>query len=147
MIINNPAKVKYIGDSTNHFSKGHTYEAYFLEYWQGRRNSLHVRENSGEITDFNPFEDFEVISDPDGLLNYNEAIVECITHRLDGESLGLTYGKRYKAIGRDKDGLFLVMDDSYDCYFYKPSDFRIIEDKHEILKRESVYYAYHGSSL
>ena len=46
---------------------------------------------------------------------------------------GLTYGKEYKAIGRDKDGLYLVMDNSYCCYFYSPECFEIVSDEYGIL--------------
>ena len=137
-----PAVVKYIGLDTEQFTYGNEYEAFFLEYWQGKRDSLHVRGNNGEITDFNPFEDFEVISDEGNLLNDYEAIVRCITRRYDDEILALTFGKEYKAIGRDKDGLYLVMDDSCDCYFYPPEFFEIVSDEHGILSYQSVYYSY-----
>ena len=135
-----PAIVEYIGLSNDKFTNGKRYEAYFLEYWEGVRNSLHVRGNDGRVTDFNPFEDFIVISDDDLLLNDYEATVRCITHRLDGLLGGLTYGKEYKAIGKDAAGMFLVKDDSTCCYFYNPSDFVIADDPHGILTRSSVYY-------
>ncbi len=137
-----PAQVKYIGSSSEKFTNGKTYNAYFLEYWQGERNSLHVMDNSGEISDFNPFEDFEVIEDTDNVLNTYEAIVKCVTHKYDSELFDLTYGKLYKAIGRDKDGLFLVMDDSFDCYFYSPDWFEIISDEHDLLSHRSIYYSF-----
>ncbi len=38
-----------------------------MEYWQGERDSLHVRGEDGEIPDFNPFSDFEVISDEENV--------------------------------------------------------------------------------
>lgn len=125
-----PAIVRYNGESNERFTNGSCYEAYFLEYWEGKRDSLHVRMNDGRVTDFNPFEDFSVVSDEDNLLNTYEAVVKCITHKFDDELLCITYGKEYKAIGRDKDGLYLVMDDSYCCYFYSPDDFEIISDEH-----------------
>ena len=102
------------------------YEAFFLEYWEGVRNSLHVRGNDGRITDFNTFEDFIVISDDDNLLNDKEATVRCITHRFDNMIGGLTYGEEYKAIGRDKAGMIIVKDDSACCYFYNSSGFVIV---------------------
>lgn len=139
-----PAIVKYIGDESDRFIKGKCYEAFFLEYWEGDRDSLHVRGEDGEITDFNLFSDFEVISDEDNLLNDHEATVRCLTHDYDDLVSGLTYGKEYKAIGRDKDGLYLVMDDSYCCYFYSPDIFEVVEDEHGILERRSVYYSFHG---
>lgn len=139
-----PAIVEYKGVSCEKFTTGERYEAYFLEYWEGVRNSLHVRGNDGRITDFNPFEDFVVISDDDMLLNDYEATIRCITHRLDDYIGGLTYGKEYAAIGRDSAGLFLVKDDSGCCYFYNPSDFVIVDDPHGILARKSVYYSYSG---
>ena len=139
-----PAIVRYDGESNNKFTKGKKYEAYFLEYWEGERNSLHVRGDNGKITDFNPFEDFTVISDLDNVLNRYEAIVQCKTHEYENMVTGLTYGKKYKAIGCDKDGLFLVMDNSYSCYFYSPDEFDIIEDKYGILSRRSVYYSFYN---
>jgi len=137
-----PAMVQYIGNSNQKFTAGQEYEAFFLEYWQGERNSLHVRNNDGKITDFNPFEDFEVISDEGNLLNAHEATVRCISHQYDNLIPGLTFGKNYKAIGCDRDGYYLVMDDSYDCYFYSPKVFEIIEDPFGILSRRSIYYSF-----
>lgn len=128
------------------FTFGKLYSAYFVEYWQGKRNSLHVQGNDSDIHDFVPLEDFEILSDSDGLLNDYEATVRCITHAYDDGFFGLTYGKNYTAIGKDQDGLFLVMDDSYDCYFYSADCFEIVEDKHGILSRQSVYYSFHGKN-
>ena len=42
------------------------------------------------------------------------------------------------------DGLYLVMDNSYCCYFYSPECFEIISDEYGILSRRSVYYSFHG---
>ena len=142
-----PAIVRYIGKNNKNFTLGKQYEAFFLEYWEGKRNSLHVRNNSGDITDFNPFEDFEVIVDEDNVLNLYEAIVRCKTHKYDDLVAGLRYGKEYKAIGCDKDGLYLVMDDSYDCYFYPAETFEIVSDEYEILSHQSVFYNYHGRNV
>lgn len=100
-----PATVRYNGPSNEKFSHGKCYEAFFLEYWEGERDSLHVRGNDGRVTDFNKFEDFTVISDEDNLLNDYEAIVKCVTHAYDGELFDLNYGSLHKAIGRDKDGI------------------------------------------
>ena len=73
--------------------------------------------NSEEITDFNPLENFEGLEDTDSVLN------------------------TYKAIGRDRDGLYLVMDDSHDCYFYPPTCFEIVSDEYDILSHRSVYFS------
>ncbi len=138
-----PAIVRYIGTRENgEFSFGKEYEAYFLEYWQGTRTSLHAKGNSGEITDFNPFEDFEVISDEDNVLNTYEAIVECLTHNFDSELFDVKHGKQYKALGRDKDGYYLIMDESYDCYFYPAGYFKIVDDKFNLLSHRTLYYNY-----
>lgn len=138
-----PAVVKYIGkEEKNKFSYGTLYEAYFLEYWQGERTSLHVKDNRGEITDFNPFEDFEIISDEDNVLNTYEAIVECLTHNFDDKLFDIKYGKQYKALGMDKDGYYLIMDESYDCYFYPAGYFKIIDDKFDLLSHRTLYYNY-----
>ena len=139
-----PAIVKYNGMSNQKFTHGKKYEAFFLEYWEGVRNSLHVRGDDGLVTDFNRFEDFTVLSDEDNLLNDFEAIVRCVTHAYDDELFDLNYGSEYKAIGRDKDGMYLVMDESFCCYFYEPDCFEVVEDKHGILSRRSVYYSYGG---
>ena len=139
-----PAIVRYNGQTNNKFTHGECYEAFFLEYWEGVRNSLHVRGNDGLITDFNEFDNFTLISDADNLLNSHEAIVRCTTHVYDGKLSCLKFGHEYKAIGRDKDGLFLVMDESFCCYFYKPECFEIVEDPYGILDKQSVYYSYHG---
>ena len=136
-----PAIVRYIGKSNDKFTTGNEYEAFFLEYWQGVRHSIHVRDNYGEISDFIPFEDFKVVSDEDNVLNLYEAIVKCISHKYEDTISGLIYGKEYTAIGCDKDGLFLVMDESFDCYFYPSDIFEVINDEHSILKRNSVYYS------
>ena len=57
---------------------------------------------------------------------------------------GITFGKEYKAIARDKNGLLLVMDDSYCCYFYPNDVFKIIDDPYGILEETSVYYNFRG---
>lgn len=115
------------------FINGNLYNAYFLEYWQGNRDSLHVKGEDGKIDDFNAFTDFEVVADEDGVLVEHEAVVRCITHDYDNAILELKYGKEYKAIGFDKEGLYLVMDESYDCYFYHKRCFEIIDDPHRVL--------------
>lgn len=139
-----PAKVRYIGPPSEEFTQGEVYSAYLLEYWQGERNSLHVKGNSGRISDFNPFEDFEVVEDDDDVLNLHEATVRCVTHIHDELIGGLTFGKEYKVIGRDRDGLYLVKDDSSDCYFYPPGFFEIVLDEHDLLSHQSIYYSFHG---
>lgn len=141
---NKPAVVRYNAKSNRKFTKGKLYEAYFIEHWEGERTSLHVRGNDGTITDFNPLEDFEVISDEGNLLNNYEATVQCITHKYDHLICGITFGKEYKVIGRDKNGLLLVMDDSYCCYFYPNDVFKIINDPYGILEETSVYYNFRG---
>lgn len=136
------AIVKYIGTENDLFTPEKEYEAYFVEYWEGKRESLHVLADDGKIHDFIPLSDFEIISDPHNVLNFYEAKVKCITHRFDDELFDITYGKIYSAIGRDRNGMYLVMDESYCCYFYDSEDFEIIDDPHGILSRESVYYSY-----
>ena len=46
------------------------------------------------------------MEDVDNVLNTHEATVRCITHEYDNELFDLTYGKKYKVIGRDRDGLY-----------------------------------------
>ncbi len=74
--------------------------------------------------------------------NLHEAIVRCKTHKSE-----LKNGKEYKAIGCDKDGLYLVMDESYDCYFYRADIFEIVRDNYNILSHRSVYYNYHEQDV
>lgn len=144
---NKPTVVIYNAKSNRKFTKGKLYEAYFIEYGEGERTSLHVRGNDGTITDFNPLEDFEVISDEGKLLNNYEATVQCITHKYNHFMCCVTFGKEYKAIGRDKNGLLLVMDDSYSCYFHPTNVFKIIDDPYRILEETSVYYNFRGGTI
>ena len=141
---NKPAVVRYNAKSNRKFTKGKLYEAYFIEYWEGERTSLHVRGNVSTITDFNHLEDFEIISNEGKLLNDYEATVQCITYEYDHLICGITFGKECKAIARDKNGLLLVMDDSYCCYFYPTNVFKIIDDPYGILEKTSVYYNFRG---
>lgn len=138
------AVVRFVGRQENYkrkagkssaymFLSNKLYNAYFLEYWQGKRDSLHVKDEDGEVVDFIPFEDFTVESDEDNVLNTYEATVKCITHEYDDELFDLTFGHEYRAIGHDDYGQFLVMDECCDCYFYPSSDFEIISDEHGVL--------------
>lgn len=124
------------------FTEGTKYNAYFLEYWQGNRTSLHVKGENGEIVDFVPIEDFEILADEDNVLSTKEAIVRCVTHKYDKEIFDLNYGHEYKAIGYDKNGLFLVMDESYDCYFYPRNAFTIVSDPDNVLKPQLNHHIY-----
>jgi hypothetical protein len=56
-------------------------------------------------------------------------------------------GENYNSLwdSRDKDGMYLVMDDTYCCYFYKPELFEIISDPYGILIEQSIYYSYNES--
>ena len=139
-----PAHVRFTKDNADYknFTAGAIYEAFFVEYWQGIRNSLHVKNDFGRIVDFIPLEDFEIIDDKDNVLNNYEARVRCITHDFEDMLLGINYGKEYIAIGRDRNGMYLVMDESYDCYFYDASCFEILDDSKGILTEESMYYSY-----
>ena len=140
------AIVRYIAESTELFTKGQTYKAFFVEYWQGKRDSLHVKANDGKIHDYVHFGNFEIIEDVNNVLNMYEAEVKCITHDYDDELLEIKYGQVYKAIGCDIDGLYLIMDESMDCYFYHPNCFEIIDDPHGILNGQSVYHSFYGQA-
>ena len=142
---------KYCRDCTNdkcthptsfQFIYGKLYNAYFLEYWQGERTSLHVKGEDKKIDDFNPLEDFEIITDIDRVLNTHEARVRCITHDYDDEVFDLNFGNEYRAIGFDKSGMYLVMDECHDCYFYPCEAFEIIEDEHGILDKSVSSHIY-----
>ena len=171
----NPAIVKFIGNQQNYklgcglnewyycrdcsekegcqnnqnnyeFTFEKKYNAYFLEYWQGNRSSLHVKNNMGKIDDYIPFEDFLVVKDIDNVLNYKEAVVRCITKEYERTLFDIKYGKEYKAIGITNKQFseldYLVMDESYDCYFYPHSFFEVIEDVDAILDKETGIYVY-----
>lgn len=165
----NPAKVKFIGNGNNYklgckesqfmycrdcdkkdcgmvtknrFVFGTIYNAYYLEYWQGKRNSLHVKGEDGVIDYYIPLSDFEIVSDEDNVLNNYEAVVKCVVHDYDNELFELNYGKEYKAIGVNNQGLYLVLDESYDCYFYPSTAFDIVNDTHNILNKEKHYPIY-----
>ena len=145
-----PATVEYIGNegkAIDKFTIGKTYDAYFIEYWEGVRNSLHVRNNDGKIVDFVPFEEFKVIEDPQGVLELREALVKYIVEDEEPDPLSLLTGNVYHAVGRDKDGYYLVEDESGCCYFYEASSFEIISDPDGILSQESVYYSLYGNML
>lgn len=136
------AKVKYIVSDpslvTGHFTYGKDYTAYYIEFWQGIRKGLVAKDDNGEIWDFNQLDQFEILEDPDYVLNDYVAIVECITHQYDDNAEDLNYGKRYKAIGCNEHRFYLVMDESYDCYWYPASCFTVIDDPHHLLQQGSI---------
>lgn len=109
-----------------------------------KEKSLHVKGNDGKITDFNELADFVVLEDKGNVLNFYEAKVKCISDKFPDVVCGITKGKEYPAIGRDKDGMYLVMDNSYCCYFYPANYFEIIDDEYGLLKEQSVYYSFNN---
>ena len=110
-------------------------------FWKGTCiTSLHVKGEDGQISDFIPICDFDIIEDRDDVLNTYEATVKCIT-----QWCNLTYGKEYKAIGYNTSDSLLVMDDSDDCYFYPREYFEILEDNHGILDKERAFPVYDWS--
>lgn len=97
--------MRYDDPSTEEFTQVEVYSAYLLEYWKRKRDSLHVKGNSNKISDFKPFEEFEIVEDDDEVFNLHEVTVRCVTHRYDEMVTGLKFGREYKAISRDRDGL------------------------------------------
>ena len=144
-----PAKVEYVGGTNklNTFTVGNAYSAYFVEYWDGKRDNLHVRNNAGQIVDFVPMGDFRIISDPNGVLELDkEAHVRYIVKdEPDPESL--KYGKSYRALGCDKDGFYLVEDETGYCYFFEASNFEVVYDPYGLLSTESLYYSLYGDKF
>jgi len=155
-----PAKVKFIGDPKKYtyrhnswdpktdifleydeyscFNKDKIYEAFFLEFLQGDRVSLYVRTDSGQIEHFVHIDDFEVIEDPDNVLNKFEAIVRSKKDCREGTIFGIIKGKEYRAIGLGRNILssdlaYFVMDESHDNYYYPSDLFDIISDPNAIL--------------
>ena len=124
------------------FKYGHLYNAYFVEYWEADRINLHVKGEDGEVDYFKKLQEFEIVSDEDNVLNANEAIVRCITHDFDDDFVYITYGKEYRVLGFNKNGAYLVMDDSHMCYFYSPKFFEVIRDDHGILDTEKSHPVY-----
>ena len=110
------------------------YNAYFLEYWQGKRDSLIVKGEDGKIADFIPLCDFEITEDCDGVLHTHEATVRCTTDRYRD----LQCGKEYIALGYSIYGNYLVKDESGDCYFYLGDCFDILQDPNGILDKEKT---------
>lgn len=131
-------------ESPRRFVYSKVYNAYFLEYWSGTRDSLHVKGEDGIIDHFIPLADFEIVSDVDNVLNNYEAVVKCVVRTYERYSM-IYYGKEYKAIGVDKQGAYLVLDESGDCYFYPSSAFEIINDDHGILDVTKHYCIYDWS--
>lgn len=80
-------------------------------------------------------------------MNTYEAIVRYTRIKHVYSLRELQHGKQYKVIGRDKDGNYLVMDESLDCYFYPSDIFEIISDEHGILSKRSVYYNLFGQDV
>lgn len=140
-----PAIVKYIGEPNKYqhlahhtdkqiFIVGDLYEAYFLEYVEGTRDAIHVKCNDGVIRFlYISLSDFEIVSDEDNVLNYDEAIVRCITHEFDDEWDDIAFGKEYKAIGKHEDGSYLVMDGTACCYDYAAFFFEVVSDPNGVL--------------
>lgn len=129
------------------FNYGKLYQARGLEYWEGVRNGLVVETNMDDgYESFIPFEDFEIVCDPDNVLNNYEAEVRCINPNYD-EEYEIKYGSVYKAIGMDREGYYLVMDGTYCCYFYPGKDFEILSDPDGVLGSESLCdYSYNECS-
>lgn len=125
------------GSGVYEFVVGQLYNAYFLEYWQGDRTSLHIKGEDNKVVCFIPLEDFEIVSDEDNVLNTHEAVARCITHEYDNELFDITFGNEYKVIGFDENNQLLVMDDCMDCYFYSREYFEILSDPHNILDANS----------
>lgn len=135
-----PAIVRYIGITNNDFTNGKEYEAFFVEYWDNVRDNLHVRNNSGEISNWNRIDDYEIVSDEDNVLNSYEAAVRCINVKYKSPMLfDLQYGCEYTAIGCDKHGYYLVKDESGFCYYYPPDLFEIVNDEHDILSHQTIF--------
>lgn len=133
-------------DFAYRFLPGEIYPAYFLEYWQGKRESLHVVDALGERGHYIPLRDFEIVEDKDDVLNLKEAVIRCITHKFDEKLFGLSYGKEYIALGRcgrkDTKGGYLVMDESRDCYCYTQHYFEIVSDPYGLLDEDTGQYVY-----
>lgn len=139
-----PAKVKYNGEPSNEFDIDGIYNAYFVEYWQGTRNNLNVRNKLGEIVNFVDLADFEIIEDRFGVLRTGEAIVKAKKSSDAGLS-GVTKDREYRAIGlgiQHHHPYYLVLDNCYDNYFYPPDWFDIISDPDGVLDPMNGIYIY-----
>ena len=139
-----PAKVEYIESITHcypNITSGKVYSAYFIEYWQGERRNLHLKNDKGVIDYWYDLKDFKIIEDVDYVLNFKEAKVRCIreSHSFSELALGnieLTNGKEYIAIGIGgglMGGLCLILEVSYDHYFYPHAMFEIVSDPDNFL--------------
>ena len=113
------------------FVKNKEYKAYFLDYLQGERNVLEVEAEKGELINFVPLSDFEIVSDKDNVLNHSFARVKCI---LTNGDIDLTAGKEYYALKKDDNNTaYYILDNSGDCYYYPKNYFIIVDDMDNIL--------------
>ena len=113
------------------FIKDKLYKAFFLDYCQGERNVIEVQTENGEVIDYVPINDFEIIEDRYNVLNDKIARIKCVN--VNGQK-DLQIGKEYIALKSNEDRtMFLVLDDSFDTYYYPKENFTVLDDKDKIL--------------
>ena len=127
----------YNGEAT--LTNGKHYNALFTEFFGIKRSNLWIINDLGEAEYFYELEDFEVISDPDGVLKDHRATLKCIK-----DITGITLGKKYRAIGKNTTD-YLICDDWLKTTFFPKEYFEILEDVDGILSDE--YEAYNWGQI
>lgn len=129
--IDDPNKY-YNGDRT--LTNGKHYNALFVEFFGIKRNNLWIINDLGEKEYFYQLEDFDIIKDIDEVLSDKRATLLC-----NKSELGITEGKKYRAIGKNETD-FLICDDRLQTTFFPKELFEILEDEHNILSDDFIAY-------
>ncbi|RQD71340.1 MAG: hypothetical protein D5S00_02315 [Tindallia sp. MSAO_Bac2] len=64
-----PAIVKYEGKTTKEKINGRSYKAYALDYCNNELKCLYIKDETGEITGWHDFDEFDVLEDIDNVVN------------------------------------------------------------------------------
>lgn len=121
-------------DGENTLTNGKYYNALFTEFLGEKRNNLWIINDQGVPEYFYQLEDFDIIKDEDEILKDKHAIVLC-----KSSVLGITEGRKYKAIGTNGTD-FLVCDDWFKTTYFPKEFFEIIEDKDNVLSLDFMAY-------
>ena len=129
--VDDPKKY-YNGENT--LTNGKHYNALFVEYFGIKRGNLWIINDLNEPEYFYELSDFDIIKDEDKILCEKPAIILC-----KKEALGITVGKKYRAIGKNKTD-YLIHDDWFKTTFFPKEFFDVIEDEENILGNDFEVY-------
>ena len=132
-----PAKVMYLGNTKKkcrHFTLFQIYNAYFISYTEDDIKCIHVLNEKNNIVVL-PFELFAVLSDKDRLLSKQYAVVRTVYIEKQYKGI-LSFGKKYKAIGVDDFGFYLIVKD-FCVYRCLPYCFETENDRDNVLVNDS----------